>query len=126
MKHYVIECVFDGTLHYEVDAKTEEEALAEARTLFEEENDEIILNHIDRKCACFTVTGISRPENYTQDFLDDPDKMRDFITLSKEEFLASYSYLTENEYEATVKLLGEIITEISLFGKILKARKQNQ
>ncbi len=117
MKHFTVECTFDATLHYEVDAKTEEDAIAEAKILFEEENDEIILNRIDRKCACFVVTAVSRPENVTEDFLDDPDKMRDFITLGKEEFLESYSYLTENEYEATVKLLGEIITEIGLFGK---------
>lgn len=35
-------------------------------------------------------------------FLDDAEKMRDFYDLSKEEFLASYSYLTEEEYGATV------------------------
>lgn len=35
-------------------------------------------------------------------FIDDTEKMRDFIYLSKEEFLFSYSYLTEEEYEATV------------------------
>ena len=31
------------------------------------------------------------------DFCDDEEKMRDFAFLSKEEFLASYSYLTEAE-----------------------------
>ena len=35
------------------------------------------------------------------DFCDDAEKMRDFYALSKEEFLASYSYLTEEEYELT-------------------------
>ena len=34
-------------------------------------------------------------------FCDDTEKMVDFINLSKEEFLESYSYLTEEEYEAT-------------------------
>lgn len=29
------------------------------------------------------------------DFTDDEEKMRDFFILTKEEFLASYSYLTE-------------------------------
>ena len=29
------------------------------------------------------------------DFLDDKEKMRDFTYLTKEEFLSSYSYLTE-------------------------------
>lgn len=34
-------------------------------------------------------------------FLDDQEKMVDFFTISKEEFLNFYSYLTEEEYEAT-------------------------
>ncbi len=32
-------------------------------------------------------------------FLDDEAKMRDFYKLSKDEFLASYSYLTEQEWD---------------------------
>ena len=35
------------------------------------------------------------------DFCDDEDKMRDFKILSKEAFLKSYSYLTEEEYDLT-------------------------
>lgn len=34
-------------------------------------------------------------------FIDDGEKMRDFFDLTKEEFLDSYSYLTEEEYGAT-------------------------
>ena len=34
-------------------------------------------------------------------FTDDAEKMRDFYELTKEEFLQSYSYLTEDEYDAT-------------------------
>lgn len=34
-------------------------------------------------------------------FINDEEKMRDFKVLSKEEFLASYSYLTEKEYDNT-------------------------
>lgn len=37
------------------------------------------------------------------DFLDDEEKMRDFICFTKEEFLASYSYITEDEYDNTYK-----------------------
>ena len=37
------------------------------------------------------------------DFTDDKEKMRDFSELTKEEFLESYSYLTEEEYELTKK-----------------------
>lgn len=35
------------------------------------------------------------------DFIDDNEKMSDFFLLTKEEFLNSYSYLTEKEYNAT-------------------------
>jgi len=35
-------------------------------------------------------------------FIDDEDKYVDFLTLNKDAFLKSYSYLTENEYNASV------------------------
>jgi len=35
------------------------------------------------------------------DFSDDKEKMKDFYILSKVEFLKSYSYLTEREYDNT-------------------------
>ena len=35
------------------------------------------------------------------DFIDDEEKMYDFNKLTKEEFLFSYSYLTELEYNLT-------------------------
>ena len=34
-------------------------------------------------------------------FIDDEEKMKDFTRLTKEEFLRSYSYLTDKEYENT-------------------------
>jgi hypothetical protein len=37
------------------------------------------------------------------DFVDDTEKMRDFRELSKDEFLQSYSYFTEDEYTATLE-----------------------
>jgi len=39
--------------------------------------------------------------NKYRSFADDEDKMYDFYELTKEEFLQSYSYLTEEEYELT-------------------------
>jgi hypothetical protein len=39
-------------------------------------------------------------------FVDDKEKMADFELLSKEEFLKSYSYLTEKEYDYTVNFLN--------------------
>jgi len=41
------------------------------------------------------------------DFLDDKEKMRDFKKLSKSDFLKSYSYLTELEYDLTAKALKD-------------------
>lgn len=35
-------------------------------------------------------------------FINDIAKMADFKVLTKEEFLTSYSYLTEDDYDATV------------------------
>lgn len=46
-----------------------------------------------------------------EDFIDDEEKMEDFFLLSKEEFLASYSYLKESEWEATAAKLKGIIKE---------------
>ena len=40
-------------------------------------------------------------------FIDDKEKMRDFYELTKEEFLLSYSYLTEEEYDNTAKLVNK-------------------
>ena len=37
-------------------------------------------------------------------FIDDEEKMRDFVDMSKEDFLESYSYLTEEEYELTKRM----------------------
>ena len=40
-------------------------------------------------------------------FIDDKEKMRDFFTISKDEFLLSYSYLTEQDYEDTINELNK-------------------
>lgn len=46
------------------------------------------------------------------DFFDDEEKMKDFYKLSKEEFLKSYSYLTEEEYNDTLRATKIIKNEI--------------
>lgn len=40
-------------------------------------------------------------------FIDDKEKINDIFNLSKEEFLNSYSYLTEEDYQATIDDLWE-------------------
>lgn len=52
-------------------------------------------------------------------FVDDKEKMRDFKELTKEEFLFSYSYLTEEEYDATMRCLKRRDNTMNL-GKILE------
>jgi len=45
------------------------------------------------------------------DFYDDAEKMADFRMLSKEEFLKSYSYLTEQEHEITKQNMERLLKE---------------
>ena len=40
-------------------------------------------------------------------FLDDIEKMQDFRILTKKQFLQSYSYLTEQEYDNTAKAVQQ-------------------
>ena len=46
--------------------------------------------------------------DYSKSFLNDRDKMQDYLALTKEEFLQSYSYLTEEEYDITTKHYEEV------------------
>ena len=56
-------------------------------------------------------TALSEPvvESIGCPFADDADKLVDFFKLSKDEFLKSYSYLTEEDYAATVKVFEDRI-----------------
>ena len=45
------------------------------------------------------------------DFITDIEKMRDFFEISKEEFLFSYSYLKEEEYNLTAEKIRDMTTE---------------
>lgn len=52
------------------------------------------------------------------DFINDDEKMRDFFILTKDEFLKSYSYLKEEDYNATKKLVDtRRMLEISYVGE---------
>ena len=63
-----------------------------------------LLPYMDSNMLTREVLG-NAPDYSTANFLDDEEKMRDFAILSKAEFLASYSYLTEAEYDNTVEAL---------------------
>lgn len=41
------------------------------------------------------------------DFFNDSEKMHDFHRMTKTEFLESYSYITEAEYDATVEVIRD-------------------
>ena len=44
-------------------------------------------------------------------FADDANKVHDFLTLSMEEFMFSYSYLDEKDYFATYNEIMEMLKE---------------
>lgn len=54
------------------------------------------------------LTELYKSKQKLTDFTDDKEKMRDFFFLTKEEFLKSYSYLTEIEYDLTVEVVQEL------------------
>lgn len=62
-----------------------------------------LLPYMDSNMLTREVLG-NAPDYSTANFLADEEKMRDFVELSKDEFLASYSYLTEDEYDNTMAL----------------------
>ena len=52
------------------------------------------------------------------DFVDDDEKMRDFFKLTKDEFLSTYRYLSEKDYEETKKVVEKSeILELVYIGK---------
>lgn len=63
--------------------------------------------------------------HFTVPFLDDPDKMKDLLILSKEEFLESYSYMTEEEYDETLRIY-QIIVDAQEYALTHKFSKNEQ
>lgn len=51
------------------------------------------------------------------DFIDDREKMNDMFNLTKYEFLNSYSYLTKEDYQATLDKLWESLGDIPIDNK---------
>lgn len=58
------------------------------------------------------LNEIETKEEEILSFHDDREKMIDFLELSKEEFLTSYSYLTEEEYKATKHTILRKLSEM--------------
>lgn len=49
--------------------------------------------------------------NKGEDFITDGDKLVDLFQLSKEEFLKSYSYLVEEDYDQTIAKIKEFLNK---------------
>lgn len=79
---------------------------------------------IDRQYIEDLISDVKENEKEGKEvnnFLDDEEKMRDFHVLSKEEFLLSYSYLTEEEYHATLRAVNlEINNDTLTFDDVIK------
>lgn len=78
------------------------------RLAWEHINSESDLKYVCKECRkklASTFDGlISLCKNdKAKPFTDDPDKVLDLLLLSKDEFLKSYSYITEEDYNATVE-----------------------
>lgn len=61
------------------------------------------------------------------DFIDDKDKMQDYFELTKDEFLKSYSYLTEDDYDATTKALEKSnnVSRLNILRELLEQTEHN-
>ena len=73
-------------------------------------DDEPIIREIIPKITALEGERCKVCDNILQEceckhFLNDDEKMIDYWQLTKEQFLKSYSYLTEGEYELTRKLM---------------------
>lgn len=81
-------------------------------------NDGAQISHLLEEVAQTAVTCIRFLESHSSEirvkpkgvsFLNDADKVNDMFTLSKEEFLDSYSYLTEDDYNTTIAEIREVL-----------------
>lgn len=89
---------------------------------------EQIDNYIDKHENFITEYEILNIKNTLQTFIDDKEKMKDFKNLSKNEFLKSYSYLNEIEYDNTKKLYNSLLDKIKIYDetKIKQEELQTQ
>lgn len=67
------------------------------------DNNEIVLDVGDNTYRLHITKDINVINQSS--FIDDEEKMIDFNTITKEQFLNSYSYITEQEYDNTLKQL---------------------
>lgn len=81
-----------------------------ARKQWRENIDGLDLTDQD-KLVDLILKGLYPDDFKDGNFINDEEKMNDFFELSKSEFLESYSYLTEEEYDNTRELVKAMIKE---------------
>ena len=57
------------------------------------------------------------------DFIEDEEKINDLLILNKREFLESYSYLTEDEYDNTILRIKQFISWRNKYNKEQKNKR---
>lgn len=81
------------------------------------ENENVLINgkwyYYEDLCMEWNTEEKNMENKLAGSFLDDDEKMHDFFRISKEEFLFSYSYLTEDDYKLTVLDILKYITGIT-------------
>ncbi len=97
-------CSFDGKM-YKVSCYNNDLFYGLVTEIEVEPEREIVLDGSYRNGpGDIKVSGMS---DYELCFVGDHEKMVDFAELTKEEFLYSYSFLTEEEYDATQRVVDE-------------------
>lgn len=68
-------------------------------------------NNMKTKLKC-PLRNLLKINTKLMHFIHDKEKMKDFCNISKEEFLKSYNYLSEKDYEDTEDYIELNFTEI--------------
>ena len=103
-KTRILEEIYDTVMNN--DQYQKEFNLAENPEIFpylDYAKNEIVLDAGDHKYRLHITKDINVINE--SNFIDDEEKMIDFNTITKEQFLNSYSYITELEYDNTLKQL---------------------
>ena len=104
MKTYSVELVIESIHDIVVTAENYEEArnkvLQDWKDGYISPLDETLWDQKARVISFTTIKNVNQ-----SNFIDDEEKMIDFNTITKEQFLNSYSYITEQEYDNTLKQL---------------------
>jgi len=115
-KTRILEEIYDTVMNN--DQYQKEFNLAENPEIFpylDYDNNEIVLDVGDNTYRLHITKDINVINQSS--FIDDEEKMIDFNTITKEQFLNSYSYITEQEYDNTLKQLEvtQWVTQKNIF-----------